>query len=126
MSTGRKTPNSGDRGGRSESTPSKARVPRPDELSSETLEFIAAIDEYKRSRMVSNLTLEEILEVVRSLGYLRSKDEMLDEDEELERALMAQALEAYKESHGRLFPNWSEIFQIIRALGYIKVLGDNV
>jgi len=90
----------------------RTRVPRPDELSQETFEFIAAVDEYKRDRLRNILELEDVLEIVRSLGYLR-KGFRGSELHALE-----AALDDYKRAHGRLFPNWSEVFQVIVGLGY--------
>ena len=32
-----------------------------------------------------------------------------------------RAIEAYKQSSGRLFPTWSEVLEVVRSLGYEKV-----
>jgi hypothetical protein len=37
--------------------------------------------------------------------------------EELE---FMQAMHAYKQSSGRMFPTWSEVLEVLRALGYEK------
>jgi hypothetical protein len=29
-----------------------------------------------------------------------------------------EAMEAYKQRSGRLFPTWSEVFEVLRSLGY--------
>ena len=44
---------------------------RPDEMTEEVLEFITAIDEYKRKRGRSFPTWSEVLEVLKGLGYER-------------------------------------------------------
>jgi hypothetical protein len=31
-----------------------------------------------------------------------------------------QAMKAYKESSGRMFPTWSEVLEVLRSLGYEK------
>jgi hypothetical protein len=31
-----------------------------------------------------------------------------------------QAMQAYKQSSGRMFPTWSEVLEVLRALGYEK------
>jgi hypothetical protein len=31
-----------------------------------------------------------------------------------------EAMRAYKESSGRMFPTWSEVLEVLRALGYEK------
>jgi tellurite resistance protein len=31
-----------------------------------------------------------------------------------------QAMQAYKQSSGRMFPTWSEVLEVLRALGYQK------
>jgi hypothetical protein len=55
---------------RATTSPGSGRnTPRPDELSRETFEFIAAIDEYKRKHMRSFLSDREVLGVLRALGY---------------------------------------------------------
>jgi hypothetical protein len=43
--------------------------PRPDEMPPEVLEFITAIDEYKRSNERPFPSWSEILEIVKTLGY---------------------------------------------------------
>jgi hypothetical protein len=45
---------------------------RPDEMPPEVLEFITAIDEYKRSHRRPFPTWSEVLEILKSLGYERS------------------------------------------------------
>jgi hypothetical protein len=96
------------------SSPSKKRVPRPDELTKETFEFIAAVDEYKRTHMVSIVTLEQVLEVLGGLGY----ENPAEPDGEIE--VLEEAVEEYKTEHNRLFPNWSEIFQVALGVGYSR------
>ena len=45
---------------------------RPDEMPAEVLEFITAIDEYKRLHRRPFPTWSEVLEVLKGLGYSRS------------------------------------------------------
>ena len=33
-----------------------------------------------------------------------------------------QAMQAYKQSSGRMFPTWSEVLEVLRALGYKKTV----
>lgn len=46
---------------------------RPDEMPEDVLEFIHAIDTYKRTRQRPFPNWSEILEIVKSLGYSRSR-----------------------------------------------------
>ena len=94
----------------------RTHTPRPDELSRETFEFIAAIDEYKRKHMRSFLSDREVLGVLRSLGYGRRAPSA--EPTEAELAEYAEARARYRTEHGRLFPTWSEVFQLLLELGY--------
>jgi len=94
----------------------RTHTPRPDELSRETFEFIAAIDEYKRKHMRSFLSDREVLGVLRALGYeIRGKS---GEPGEQDLADYAAARARYRTEHGRLFPTWSEVFQLLLDLGY--------
>lgn len=45
---------------------------RPDEMPGEVLEFITAIDDYKRIHQRPFPTWSEVLEVLKSLGYQRA------------------------------------------------------
>lgn len=94
----------------------RTHTPRPDELSRETFEFIAAIDEYKRKHMRSFLSDREVLTVLRSLGY--GNEGPVSEPSEADLAAYAQARTRYRAEHGRLFPTWSEVFQLLLDLGY--------
>jgi hypothetical protein len=94
----------------------RTHTPRPDELSRETFEFIAAIDEYKRKHMRSFLSDREVLTVLRSLGYETGSS--ASEPSEADLAAYAQARTRYRAEHGRLFPTWSEVFQLLLDLGY--------
>jgi len=94
----------------------RTHTPRPDELSRETFEFIAAIDDYKRKHMRSFLSDREVLSVLRRLGYGREKTGA--EPSEAELAEYAAARARYRAEHGRLFPTWSEVFQLLLELGY--------
>ena len=94
----------------------RTHTPRPDELSRETFEFIAAIDDYKRKHMRSFLSDREVLLVLRTLGYGRESAPAEPSDAEL--AEYAAARARYRTEHGRLFPTWSEVFQLLLDLGY--------
>lgn len=94
----------------------RTHTPRPDELSRETFEFIAAIDEYKRKHMRSFLSDREVLGVLRTLGY--GRESAGPEPSEAELAEYAGARTRYRTEHGRLFPTWSEVFQLLLELGY--------
>ncbi|MSR61905.1 MAG: hypothetical protein EXS08_05620 [Planctomycetes bacterium] len=94
----------------------RTHTPRPDELSRETFEFIAAIDEYKRKHMRSFLSDREVLAVLRTLGYGRADAGAEPSAGEL--AEYADSRARYRTEHGRLFPTWSEVFQLLLDLGY--------
>jgi hypothetical protein len=56
-----------------EAEPGERRVSaRPDEMPPEVLEFIQAIDEYKRVHRRPFPTWSEVLEIVKTLGYERA------------------------------------------------------
>ena len=97
----------------------RTHTPRPDELSRETFEFIAAIDEYKRKHMRSFLSDREVLGVLRALGYGRAQPSTEPSEKEL--ADYAAARARYRAEHGRLFPTWSEVFQLLLDLGYQRL-----
>lgn len=44
---------------------------RPDEMPAEVLEFITAIDDYKRANRRPFPTWSEVLEILKELGYTR-------------------------------------------------------
>ncbi|MFT7540461.1 MAG: hypothetical protein ACI9K5_001422 [Gammaproteobacteria bacterium] len=99
----------------------KTHTPRPDELSKETFEFIAAIDDYKRNHMRSFLDDIEILNILYSLGYGHPEFEATPDnadDEQIER--FQDARQRYRDEAGRLFPTWSELFTILTELGYSR------
>lgn len=50
----------------------KAGAMRPDEMTPDVLEFIHAIDAYKRNTQRKFPNWSEILEIVKSLGYSRT------------------------------------------------------
>ena len=98
----------------------RTRTPRPDELSREAFEFIAAIDEYKRVHMRSFLDDAHVLTVAHELGWFPAgrSGSVKPTKAELER--YAEARDAYRTEHGRLFPSWSEVFEILQQLGYAR------
>jgi hypothetical protein len=51
----------------------KSGAVRPDEMSPEVLEFIHAIDVYKRNTQRKFPNWSEILDIVKSLGYTRTR-----------------------------------------------------
>ncbi len=99
-------------------------TPRPDELSRETFEFIAAVDEYKRRRMRSFLEDQEILAILHELGYARALAEVGGAFER-ELADFAAERARYRREKGRLFPAWSEVFQLLLELGYERKEGES-
>jgi len=50
----------------------KASPTRPDEMSDEVIEFITAVDDYKRLKGRPFPSWSEVLEIVKALGYCRS------------------------------------------------------
>jgi len=96
----------------------RTHTPRPDELSRETFEFIAAVDEYKRRHMRSFLEDAEILEILFELGYRRAGGDGVVTDAQLDD--FAAARERYRVEEGRLFPTWSELFELLTSLGYAR------
>ena len=93
----------------------RTHTPRPDELSRESFEFIAAIDHYKRKYMRSFLSDREVLEILAGLGYSRGRR---GEPSATDLTEYAEARARYRKEHGRLFPTWSEIFDLLIELGY--------
>ena len=53
-------------------------------------------------------------QILDMLGYLRESTEQSALQD------LEAAVESYKSSHERLFPNWSEIFQVLLGLGYAR------
>ncbi len=98
----------------------KTRTPRPDELTRETFEFIAAIDDYKRRHMRSFLDDVQILSVAHELGWTPSGKAVPVKPKKDEIQAFAGAREKYRVEQGRLFPSWSEIFEILMELGYAR------
>ncbi len=94
------------------------RTPRPDELSREAFEFIAAIDEYKRRHMRSFLDDAQVLAVAHELGWFPAKSKRRGAPTKDEVARYGAARDAYRKESGRLFPNWSEVFALLQELGY--------
>ena len=94
----------------------RTHTPRPDELSSDTLQFITAVDQYKREKMRSFLDDTEVIEIILGLGY-----RLIAEVEEVTQEQLdayAEARKRYRDEEGRLFPTWSEVFKILSELGY--------
>jgi hypothetical protein len=100
----------------------RTHTPRPDELSREAFEFIAAIDDYKRRHLRSFLEDDEVLRVVHGLGYRRGRSaEPTDDDVRV----YADARERYRRERGRLFPTWSEVYELLLGLGYRREASDS-
>ena len=55
--------------------PRKPPSPRPDEMTPDVLEFITAIDDYKRHKSRPFPNWSEILDILKELGYERSPSE---------------------------------------------------
>ena len=56
----------------SEEESRRTNAPRPDEMPPEVLEFITAIDDYKRLNRRPFPTWSEVLEILKALGYSRT------------------------------------------------------
>jgi len=109
----------GSKGAKRKQREVRTHTPRPDELSRETFEFIAAVDDYKRRHMRSFLEDLEILNILYELGYGHPEFEAgTPEGAELER--FQEARQRYRDEEGRLFPTWSELFAILTELGYAR------
>jgi len=54
---------------RSTASKKKASSPRPDEMSDEVVDFITAIDDYKRQNGRPFPNWSEVLDILKSLGY---------------------------------------------------------
>jgi hypothetical protein len=100
----------------------RTHTPRPDELSQEVFEFIAAVDDYKRRNMRSFLEYTEILEILFDLGYVRDGRARKVTEDQL--ADFARMRERYRVQKGRLFPTWSEVFELLSQLGYSRRSDD--
>lgn len=88
--------------------------PRPDQLSEETMEFLTALDLYKRKEMRSFLRFEEVFPVLEAMGYSCStKRKQMD-------ASFDEALDLLREESGRLFPSWSEVYSVAIELGWTR------
>ena len=56
-----------------EEDPEKSSSMRPDEMPADVLEFITAMDHYKRVHQRPFPNWSEVLEVVKGLGYVRAR-----------------------------------------------------
>ena len=101
----------------------RTHTPRPDELSRECFEFIAAVDDYKRRRMRSFLEDREVLEILFELGYRRPDCDPRPTEDQLED--YGAARQRYRVEQGRLFPTWSEVFDLFTELGYRREERDS-
>ena len=102
----------------------RTHTPRPDELTRETFEFIAAVDQYKRRHMRSFLDDEEVLAILFELDYrLEGEEKAVVTDQQLE--ALADARYRYRMEQGRLFPTWSEVFKLLLQLGYRREESDS-
>jgi hypothetical protein len=98
----------------------RTRTPRPDELSREAFQFIAAIDEYKRKNLRSFLDDAQVLAVAHELGWYPGDAKRKGTPTKAEVERYAVAREGYRRANGRLFPSWSEVFEILLDLGYVR------
>ena len=57
--------------GTKKATPTAGGPPNPDAMSPEVVEFIQAVDEYKRVNDRKFPTLSELFDILRELGYHR-------------------------------------------------------
>jgi hypothetical protein len=58
-------------GSKADDKDTSRRTVRPDEMSAEVIEFITAIDEYKRLYQRPFPSWSEVLDIVKSLGYAK-------------------------------------------------------
>ena len=87
-------------------------------MTDELLEFVLAIDDYKRNHMRSFLDDVEVLGVAHDLGWFPTKGRGKGHAvSKAEQKAYADARETYRLENGRLFPSWSEIFELLRGLG---------
>jgi len=99
--------------GPGEAAASRNKPERPDEFAPETFEFIAAVDEFKRRHQKKQLSTQEMLQVLRSLGYRGPGAVTATEVARVDGALLD-----YRRRNNRLFPGWSEIFAVLLDAGY--------
>ena len=99
--------------GPGEAAASRNKPERPDEFAPETFEFIAAVDEFKRRHQKKQLSTQEMLQVLRSLGYRGPGAITTSEVARVDGALLD-----YRRRNNRLFPGWSEIFAVLLDSGY--------
>lgn len=99
--------------GPGEAAASRNKPERPDEFAPETFEFIAAVDEFKRRHQKKQLSTQEMLQVLRSLGYRGPGAVTATEVARVDGALLD-----YRRRNNRLFPGWSEIFAVLLDSGY--------
>ena len=52
--------------------PKKTTTKRPDEMKADVLEFITAIDDYKRANQRPFPTWSEVLDIIKDLGYTKA------------------------------------------------------
>ncbi|MDP6839970.1 MAG: hypothetical protein QF724_13620 [Planctomycetota bacterium] len=60
------------KGGKTKPQRTPESVARPDDMPADVLEFIQAIDDYKRCQQRPFPSWSEVLEVIKELGYHRS------------------------------------------------------
>jgi hypothetical protein len=78
------------------------------ELAAEVMDFLAAIDAFRRRTGTRDLGPGEILAVLHGLGYANPK---------VDPKKLEKALAEYRRERARLFPSWSEVLQVARGLG---------
>lgn len=84
------------------------------DYSNDEVEFMKAVDNYKRRTGRMFPSCGEVLEVVAELGYKSDrKTKNMEQD-------FIVAIDDYKRKNGRMFPTCSEILEVVRALGFDK------
>jgi hypothetical protein len=91
------------------------RLSRPGEYEPDTLEFMYAVERYKRENGIRLAGWGEVVQVLHSLGY---RSDRLPAHRETD--CFAEALERYSRAARRPFPKWSEVFGVALAMGYQK------
>lgn len=93
----------------------KSGAVRPDEMSSELMRFLGAIDHLKRAQRGKQVQPADLFRLLGQLGYTRAGRK------QSARAFgeaYTRAFEAYRRKSKRLFPSWSESHALLLELGW--------